>query len=243
MYLRILFEEGKGDLVAWIDQEITVLPLESIARKWKHEIFFEVPIEIGKEGVGTIEKGDIAYWPPGKALCLFYGFSQPYSPVIKLGALLGVPDLLATVEDNVKVRVDQYTDYGRHGEIARNLREVGLKAASHTWEGDEYIAVLVEGANSRVGIEVSAEDFGFHAQTQPIAFFDNVPSTVAFVKTVAKDIYPTGVKLDVDEEGYLVLSGFFQSVDELARGLKRMLSTYMYVERSMISFYGVRRPV
>lgn len=242
MYLRILFEEDKGDVVAFIDREVTVLPVESVARKWKHEIFFEVPMEVEGEGTVTVERGDVAYWSPGRALCVFYGFSQPYSPVVKLGTLLGVPDLLAAVENNTKVRVDRYADYGKHGEVSRKLRELGFKAASHTWEGDEYIAVLVEGANSRVGVEVSVEDFGFYAQTQPVAFFDNTPSTVAFVKMVAKDIHPTGVRFDVDEESYLVLSGFFQSVDELARGLKRMLSTYVYVERSMESFYGVRRP-
>ncbi len=241
MYLRILFEEDKGDVVAFVDREIIALPVESVARRWRQEIFFEAPMEVEGEGVATVDKGDVTYWPPGKAICLFYGFSQPYSPVIRLGTLLGAPDLLAAVEDNVKVRVDRYADYGKHGEISRKLRELGFKAASHTWEGDEYIAVLVEGANGRVGVEVSAEDFGFYAQTQPMAFFDNAPSTVAFAKMVTKDIHPTGIRLDVDEEGYLVLTGFFQSVDELARGLKRMLSTYVYVTRFMESFYGVRR--
>lgn len=36
------------------------------------EIYFSIPldreIENGKE---TVEKGDIGYWPPGRALCLF----------------------------------------------------------------------------------------------------------------------------------------------------------------------------
>jgi hypothetical protein len=29
----------------------------------------------------TVESGTIAFWPMGGALCVFYGKSQPYSPV------------------------------------------------------------------------------------------------------------------------------------------------------------------
>ena len=50
------------------------LPLESVVNTWGQEIYFSIPVttelENGQEVVGA---GDIAYWPPGKAFCIFFG--------------------------------------------------------------------------------------------------------------------------------------------------------------------------
>ncbi|RLE97799.1 MAG: hypothetical protein DRJ57_04175 [Thermoprotei archaeon] len=242
MYIRVYFE-NRGEVVAWVDKELSCeLPFQGEARRWKQEIYFEAPLKVEGEGTLVVERGDVAFWSPGRCLCIFHGISQPYSPVIKLGAVVGVPDLLASVEDRTPVRVDPYKDYGEEGELAKLLRERGFKAVSHTWEGEEYVGVLVEGANSRVGMEISVEDCGFYVQTQPIAFFDNSPPTISFYKCLSPEISATGVRLDLDEEGYMVLTSFFASIDELVKGLKRMLSTYVYVERMLTTFYAVRRP-
>ncbi len=48
----------------------------------------------------------VAYWPPGKALCLFFG-QQPYSPVNIVGQLDGDPDVLGEVQDGEPVRVER----------------------------------------------------------------------------------------------------------------------------------------
>jgi len=62
------------------------------------EIYFSIPldreIENGKE---TVEKGDIGYWPPGRALCLFFGPTlmsapgeiRPAGPVSVVGGMSG----------------------------------------------------------------------------------------------------------------------------------------------------------
>jgi hypothetical protein len=47
----------------------------------------------------------VAYWPPGKALCLFFG-QTPYSPVNVVGTLDGDPQALAQVEEGDVVRVE-----------------------------------------------------------------------------------------------------------------------------------------
>lgn len=242
MYVKALFGE-QGEVVAWIDRELSELPIESVARRWRHEIYFETPFELAGDETAVVEKGEVAFWRPGRALCFFYGYTQPYSPVVRLGTVVGVPDILASVEDGTPVRLSPYTDFGGEGDVARALREAGLKSAAHSWEGEELVGVLVEGAGSRVGVEVSVEDNGFYSQSQPIAFFDNTPPTLAAFKTLAKELGPTGIRLDIDDEGYIVLTAFSPSFSELVRDLRRLLSIYVYVERTLTSFYAVRRPV
>ena len=51
------------------------LPIESRASLWGEEIYF--PISLSSEGEPgareEVEVGTVAYWPPGDALCLFFG--------------------------------------------------------------------------------------------------------------------------------------------------------------------------
>jgi hypothetical protein len=53
---------------------IEALPLESDVMTWGDELYFEIPVVMGAENAKErVRKGDIAYWPPGRALCIFYG--------------------------------------------------------------------------------------------------------------------------------------------------------------------------
>jgi len=55
------------------------LPFESKAHIWGKEIYFEIPVSAGIEHpVNEVEKRDIAYWPEGRYLRLFFG-STPIS--------------------------------------------------------------------------------------------------------------------------------------------------------------------
>jgi hypothetical protein len=51
------------------------LPLEAHANLWGEEIYFSIPVSVGPEAEAreTVEVGDVGYWPPGNALCLFFG--------------------------------------------------------------------------------------------------------------------------------------------------------------------------
>lgn len=50
------------------------LPLEGVAERWGDEVYFEVLIDIEEENSQeVVEKGDVAYWPPGRAICIFFG--------------------------------------------------------------------------------------------------------------------------------------------------------------------------
>jgi hypothetical protein len=50
------------------------LPLSGSANRWGDEIYFEVPVDLAEEdGVEEVRVGDVAYWPPGNAVCIFWG--------------------------------------------------------------------------------------------------------------------------------------------------------------------------
>ncbi len=53
---------------------LEILPLTSSGNLWGDEVYFEIPVDMDLEdGRETVALGDIAYWPQGKALCIFFG--------------------------------------------------------------------------------------------------------------------------------------------------------------------------
>jgi hypothetical protein len=84
------------------------LPIEGRAALWKEEVYFETPVKMGEEKAKPeVENGTIAFWPMGSALCVFYGASQPYSPVNILGKISKNLDLFKQVKSGTKIRVEQ----------------------------------------------------------------------------------------------------------------------------------------
>jgi hypothetical protein len=105
--------EAEGELVRFlaprtIDTLVRKLPIEGRAALWKEEVYFETPIKMGEEKAkGTVEKGTIAFWPMGSAICIFYGESQPYSPVSILGEVTKNLELFSSVKSGTKIRVEK----------------------------------------------------------------------------------------------------------------------------------------
>lgn len=93
---------------------IDSLPVESIVNRWGNEIYFEIPVDVSLENSQEfVEVGDIAYWPPGKALCLFFGKTpvsidnrpKAYSPVNVIGRIIEGTNVLKRVKDGEKVKL------------------------------------------------------------------------------------------------------------------------------------------
>jgi hypothetical protein len=107
------FGEVEGELVRFlaprtVDTLVRRLPIEGRAALWKEEVYFETPIKMGEEKAkGTVEKGTIAFWPMGSAICIFYGESQPYSPVSILGEVTKNLELFSRVKSGTKIRVEK----------------------------------------------------------------------------------------------------------------------------------------
>jgi hypothetical protein len=68
------------------DAILKAIPIEGMAALWKEEVYFDIPVKMGNEKSSlTVEKGDLTYWPMGAAFCIFWGKTQPYSPVNIIG--------------------------------------------------------------------------------------------------------------------------------------------------------------
>jgi uncharacterized protein len=51
------------------------LPIKGKGNRWGLEIYFAIPVEADEEADAreVLQMGEIAYWPPGNAFCMFFG--------------------------------------------------------------------------------------------------------------------------------------------------------------------------
>jgi hypothetical protein len=94
------------------------LPFEGKAQLWGDEIYFPVPKvvqDLDDTAAVVVQVGDIGYWPPGRALCLFFGMTpssvpgeiRPASAVNLVGRIGGDPCCLKLVPEGAPVRVER----------------------------------------------------------------------------------------------------------------------------------------
>ena len=93
-----------------------ILPISATASTWGDEIYFSTPIRTGEEdAVATVEMGAVAYWPPGRAICLFFGPTplsvgdeiRPASPVNVIGSMEGDVGRLASAPSGASVTIER----------------------------------------------------------------------------------------------------------------------------------------
>ena len=105
--------EAEGEFVRirsprTVDAIVRALPLEGLAALWQEEIYFDIPIKIGSEKASlSVEKGTLAYWPMGNAFCIFWGKTQPYSPVNIIGNVTKNLELFKRVKSGTKIIVEK----------------------------------------------------------------------------------------------------------------------------------------
>jgi uncharacterized protein len=111
--MRILVEEAGVETSAVLNDSVTAaalwraLPLESPIKTWGAEVYFTVPVEcVAEDPQATVNTGAVGYWPPGSALCLFFG-QQPVSPVNLVGVMEGDSGVLQAVHDGQTVRLER----------------------------------------------------------------------------------------------------------------------------------------
>lgn len=91
------------------------LPTEGRANIWGDEIYFSIPVEAGVENPReVVDMGDLGYWPPGKAFCIFFGRTpasrgdeiRPASPVNVFGKVSGDPRVFKKVRGGERVTLE-----------------------------------------------------------------------------------------------------------------------------------------
>lgn len=93
------------------------LPITGSANVWGEEIYFQVPVDAPLEDSAReeMEVGEIAYWPPGSAFCIFFGRTpasvdeapRAASPVNPLGRVAGDPKDFLSVRSGEEVRLER----------------------------------------------------------------------------------------------------------------------------------------
>jgi hypothetical protein len=93
------------------------LPLELEMSRWGDEYYGGCGIETGleREARTLMKVGEIAYWPPGKALCFFFGPTpvssgeqpQAASKVNPVGTITSDCSPLRELANSVRVRIEK----------------------------------------------------------------------------------------------------------------------------------------
>jgi len=92
------------------------LPLKGKANRWGDEIYFRIKAKaVPGEMKEVVEEGDIAFWPPGNAFCIFFGPTpvstekqiRPASEVIVLGKVKGDLRAFKSVRDGDEVIIER----------------------------------------------------------------------------------------------------------------------------------------
>ena len=103
--MRIRITVGEVALEADLNDTATAakigaaLPIRTSFNTWGDEIYFSIPVdaELDDSAQEVVEIGDLGYWPPGSAFCIFFGLTpvsepgriMPASAVNVIGRVVG----------------------------------------------------------------------------------------------------------------------------------------------------------
>jgi hypothetical protein len=95
----------------------SALPIVTTPNEWGDEFYFEIPVNMPSDETATtkVKAGDIGYWPPGKALAVFFGPTPistgidpvPASAVNLVGKINGDATVLRRVKGTGEIRIEQ----------------------------------------------------------------------------------------------------------------------------------------
>jgi hypothetical protein len=109
--VRAVLNDTKTAAAIW-----DALPIVVRGNTWGDEIYFGIPVKMKTErGQETVALGDLGYWPPGTAFCIFFGPTpasrgdeiRPASPVNVVGRVDGDPLAFKQVASGSRVRLER----------------------------------------------------------------------------------------------------------------------------------------
>ena len=92
------------------------LPIEAKAQTWGDEIYFAIGVREAEDSArAVVELGDLGYWPPGQAFCIFFGPTpashgdeiRPASPVNVVGRVVGDARAFTRVRSGARVVLER----------------------------------------------------------------------------------------------------------------------------------------
>ena len=119
---RVKITAGACQVAGALNHSVTAdliweaLPLKAAANTWGDEVYFPIQVQAQEEDAReVVEMGDLGFWPPGQALCLFFGPTpvsrgdeiRPASPVNVVGRIEGDSTVLKQVRSGESVVVEK----------------------------------------------------------------------------------------------------------------------------------------
>jgi hypothetical protein len=117
---------GKAQFQAQLNDTATALaimealPIEARANRWGGEIYFSIPVDAPLETGAreVLQPGEIGYWPPGSAFCVFFGRTpasegeeiRAASAVNVVGRVEGSLDELWNVRDSARITLRESSE-------------------------------------------------------------------------------------------------------------------------------------
>ena len=104
-------DESKTATAIW-----DALPITARAQTWGDEIYFDIGLAIAAESPKeVVALGDLGYWPPGSAFCIFFGRTpvstgneiRPASAVNVFGRVSGDSTVFKKVRAGAKVKLER----------------------------------------------------------------------------------------------------------------------------------------
>jgi hypothetical protein len=125
MERQIRIRSGSVTATAMLNESETsdavwdALPITGRASTWGDEVYFRIPVTAREdaEARAEVEVGELGYWPPGSAFCIFFGPTpasvddqpQAASPVNVLGRIEGDAAAFRSVRDGQEVVLERAT--------------------------------------------------------------------------------------------------------------------------------------
>lgn len=119
---KILIKAGDVTATAELNDTKTAeaiwsaLPIEARASTWGDEIYFSIPVKLETErGQEVVQMGELGYWAPGSAFCIFFGPTpvtrgneiRPASEVTVFGKVDGDPKQFKKVPSGAKITIER----------------------------------------------------------------------------------------------------------------------------------------
>jgi len=122
MAKKIRIKAGQIEITAELNDTKTAqaiweaLPIKNSGQRWGDEIYFSIPVNLELEnGQESVNIGDIGYWPPGQAFCIFFGRTpastgdeiRPASAVTIFGKATGDTSPLKNVKSGTAIIIEK----------------------------------------------------------------------------------------------------------------------------------------
>ncbi len=123
MERKIRIRTGEVSVEAELNESKTAqliwenLPIEGKSNLWGEEIYFSIPVKAEAEPGAreVVSAGELGYWPPGHAFCIFFGPTpasrgdeiRAASAVNPIGRVISDPKVFRKAKEGAKILLEK----------------------------------------------------------------------------------------------------------------------------------------